>query len=294
MKKVLIITLIACMVIGTLSACGASSKSAAAKVENAAQTEANNSGSSGKTEASSKTESAGGSSNAIYKESGSELTYFLSALMDPEKAFNDAIGETEITDMDIMNAQMARVLPNLELLTLPQYDMLSAEDLPKKEGKLMMAGYDGIREKSGNKIKFSASYTFPEDSGINKKGDRYAEKGTLDMATNILVMESTTERDGKMISRAVFEAVILEDGTNIVQYLNVGKMMEDYKKSTNAVFKRYNKNEYLAITAEFEGDMDFKYDSIAGKGDLQPEAMAKNYMITRKFTVKDGKVDISK
>lgn len=174
------------------------------------------------------------------------------------------------------------------------YDILSVEDLPKEEGKLMLSGMDAVRERNGKEIKFSAGRTFTEETGTYKSGDKISEKGSLDMQTNTLTIEQKIESGGKTVNRTVFESVVLKDGTCLIQYLNAVNSMDGSRVSTNAVFKHYNKGEYTAVVANFDGKIDFTYDSIAGKGDIQPEDMAKNYKVTGKFTVKGGKVEFAK
>lgn len=291
MKKIIIIALIACMAISILSGCG--SKPADANGDNTVQTEVKNSDSPDNGESS--PDSSSVDPGGIYKTAGSELTDFQDALLNSEKVFEDALGSEEISSTATLDAQMAIALPNMAILSLSFYDLLSTEDVPKAEGKLALSGFDGVREKSSDEIKFSANHTYTEDTSMNKVGDKYSEKGSLNTKTNTLVIELISERDGKTTSRTVYEAVILKDGTYIIQYFNAAvSTKEDASVNTTAVFKRFNNNEYVAVTGDFEGKTDFSYDSIAGKGDLQPDAMAKNYSVTGKFTVKDGKAVFSK
>ena len=300
MRKFIIIALIASMAIVTLSACGI--KSTGANKDNSVKSNVNNSNSSSNGENKQKVNSpkdgpssTSGNLGGIYKTAGDELTDFANALQESEEAFDKVIDSGKTDDMAELDAFISKSLPGLALISLPQYDMLPGENLPKKEGKMMLSGYEGVREKSGDEIKFSASYTATEDSNIDKKGDKYSEKGSLNTKTNTLVLESNYDRGGKTITHIVFEAVILKDGTYIIQYLKAANSLkEDASIDTSGVFKRYNKNEYVAVISKFDGKMDFKYDSIVGKGDLQPDTMAKNYKVTGKFTVKDGKSVFSK
>lgn len=291
MKRIIIALLIACMLIGVLSACGSGAKAADAKTDSTTQAEAKNTDNPDDT---GKAAEEGGSSGSIYTTPGDELTDYLNALTKPEEEYINSITGIEASDMETMGAQMTIAFPNVAVLSLPMYDILSVEDLPREEGKMMLSGMDAVREKSGKEIKFSAGRTYTEDTETYKSGDKISEKGSLDMQTNTLTIELKIESGGKVINRTVFESVILKDGTCLIQYLNAANLMDGSKVSTNAVFKRYNKGEYTAVVAGFDGKTDFSYDSIAGKGDIQSEEMAKNYKVTGKFTVRDGKVEFTK
>jgi hypothetical protein len=169
------------------------------------------------------------------------------------------------------------------------------EDLPKEEGDLMLYGYPGVREKSGDEIKFSGEKKYTEDAQSYKAGDVFSEKGSLNTSTNTLLYESKTERAGSIIDRMVLEVVILKDGTYLLQYREFFQSEREGEPSNvNAVFKRFNKNEYSAITADMQGNADFIYDSIAGRGDMQAEAMAKDCNITGKFAVTGGNASFAK
>ena len=297
MKKIIILVLMIALILSLLTGCGKagaiigdSSEQAAADgnvdkdTENTGDKENNDNGSGSK--------KAGG----IYKEAGEELGDYTTAVTDAEKPFSKVIEDSLADeDMDTLSAEMSMAIPNLTIAGLGMYDILSMEDLPKEEGKLMLSGYAGVREKNGSEIKFSSGITYDEDKGMNKKGDKISEQGTLNTSTNALFIESKKERDGKVFSRTIMETVILDNGTYLVQYISVtGSFRESDPPKKVAVFKRYNKDEYITLTTTFEGGTDFTYDSIAGKGDLQPDAMARNYTINGRFTVKGGKVEFAK
>lgn len=246
--------------------------------------------------ASSKGVSGSGGSDAIYKTAGSELTDYAASFLELQEIFEEALKEgIPEEDMDVLRAQMVRTGCDLILATLGPYDVLDLGDEAREEGELMLSGIAAVREKDGNKITFSANHEYTEENGLNKAGDIYSEQGTLDISANTLVYESTTQREGKLFSRTVAEAVILDNGVHLFQYFHAAGSSTENKPSTmTAVFKRYNKDEYSAVTAEFEGETDFTYDSIIGKGDIQTDAMAKNYTVNGVFTVKDGKAVFSK
>lgn len=297
MKKIIVLALIAALILSLFTGCGKAGAIAGGASEQAeAGDNADKATGNDNAKADSNKGSGGGKSSSIYKEAGMELGDYTTAVTDAEKPFSDAI-EEGITDddMDTLSAEISIAVPNLSIAGFSFYDMISIEDMPKEKGKLMLSGNEGVREKNGNEIKFSSGTTYDEDKGMNKKGDKVSEQGTLNTSSNTLVYESKLERDGKIVSHTIMETAILDNGTYLVQYISVS---ESYRESDPpsrvAVFKRYNKDEYIALTATFEGGTDFIYDSIAGKGDIQPEAMAKNYTINGRFTVKGGKVEFAK
>jgi hypothetical protein len=188
---------------------------------------------------------------------------------------------------------MTLAMPELALALLGEYDILTIGDAPKKEGKLMLSGYHGVREKSGSMIKFAADMEYTEDTGMNKKGDRITEQGSLDMSSNSLIYERKVENGGKLLSRMILESVVQKDGTCILQYFSAGAGLSG-NASGEAVFKRYNSSGYTALVAGMDANTDFKYASIIGKGDIQPDAMAANCTIKARFTAKDGKAEVAK
>lgn len=245
-------------------------------------------------EASANAPSASKPASAIYQEPGAELSEFTAAIVSSEETFDGPLNSSDKVPMD---AQMDRVTPNLALITPPQYDLLSMEDEAREEGKLMISGYDGIREKSGNIIKFSGKYVYQEDSqfGTNKKGDVVTEQGSLDTNSNTFIYESKLERGGQILDRTVYEGVILPDGTYLIQYICASQSSSDPSAiDCTAVFKRYNSNEYTAILANSDKGIDFTYDSLAGKGDVKAEDMAKAFSIKGKIIVSGGNVSYEK
>ena len=143
--------------------------------------------------------------------------------MDSEKVFDDIISSGRTDDMVELDASISKSLPGLELLSLPQYDMLPGEDLPKKEGEMMLSGYEGVREKSGDEIKFSASYTAKEDSNIDKKGDKYSEKGSLNTKTNTLILWNRTAVNIIMLQNLLdVEHLIICNIKACVAYAKIG------------------------------------------------------------------------
>ncbi len=290
MKKVIALILTAFLIVGLFAGCGSGKSQAgnapgAGSVQVAGEAALKADGDSGED---------AGISGVEYTEGGVELTDYVNALSNAEKPFADLF-ESSLTDpdMDTLSAQMTLAMPGLALALLGEYDILSIGDAPKKEGKLMLSGYHGVREKSGNVIKFAADMEYTEDTGMNKKGDRITEQGSLDMSTNSLLYERKVENGGKLLSRMILESVILKDGTCILQYFSAGAGLSG---STNgeAVFKRYDSSGYTALVASMDANTDFKFDSIIGKGDVQPDAMAANCTIKARFTAKDGKVEVAK
>lgn len=107
--------------------------------------------------------------------------------------------------------------------------------------------------------------------------------------------KSSLDRDGEVLDRTEFEAVILPDGTLLFQFFH---MEHPELNSTNrgnyAAFKRISSDSYSCIVTEIGSKFDFSYDSIIGKGDMKTEKMAQSYMAyesTRIFTVEDCHVE---
>ncbi|NTV89213.1 MAG: hypothetical protein HGA22_02445 [Clostridiales bacterium] len=282
MKKSLALVLSVILLLGVLTACGqattgnnpASEASEASAVQPAAAGE-------------NKSAAEAGSSD-IYKTKGSELTDFLNAFTSTEGLFEEPMNAIDSGNSAF--AQVDRVSVNMAMLTLPQYDILSTEDLPKEEGTLMLSGFTGVREKSGDVVTFSSKTEYTEDQFNYKKGDIFNEEGSLNTSTNTLVLEQKRIRDGSVIVRIVLEAVILKNGTYLVQYLNVSASpTEGAEPNTTAVFKRFNQKEYSAVIADMNPDTAFTFKSIAGAGDVKPDDMASGYKITSRFEVRDGK-----
>lgn len=306
MKKILIIMLLVTMLLFIMTACGGTGStketgngdpaanvgpSGADKGEDGNNVPADEGGNASDSGSS----PAGNGAGGIYKTSGNELSDFSTSFTETETPYSDSISSLESPSMDTLSVTMAVMMPNLDLAMLAGYDILSVDDLPKEEGKLLLSDLEGVREKSGDKINFSASHTYDEDGNVNKKGDKVTEKGVLDTSKNELTFEFSTERGGKLINRTVMEAVILKDGTHLMQYFKVAEGYSEGSPATaSAVFKRFSKDDYKGISAKFDPNYDFKYDSILGKGDIQPEAMAKNYTIEGTLTVAGGKVDFKK
>ena len=291
MKKIIALFLTAFLLVGLFAGCGSGkSQAGSAPVAGSVQV-------AGETAGGGADVDNGGNAGNLgveYTEGGLELTDYSSALSNAEKPFADLF-EKSITDpdMDILSAQMTLAMPELALALICEYDVLSIGDAPKKEGTLMLSGYHAVREKSGNVIKFDADMEYTEDTGMNKKGDKITEQGSLDMSKNSLIYERKVENGGNLLSRTIIESVILKDGTCILQYFSTGNGLSG-NANGEAVFKRYDSNGYTALVAGVDAKTDFKYDSIIGKGDIQPDAMAANCTIKARFTAKGGKAEVTK
>lgn len=239
-----------------------------------------------------------GITGSIYKTPGQELTDFYDALGEPEKPYDDIIKNDEAiaSDMEALRIDALRLVPWGVMTYLLEFDAIEGTG-DKKQGTLPMSGYEGIREKSGSEIRFSAKHEYTADEGTNKQGDKGRLQGVLDTSSNTLTFEFKTERDGKVVRRVVLEAMILPDGTCISQYLTVSKpigLRESDQVTKAAVFKRYGKEGYSAVAATFDSDFDFTYNSIVGKTGITPEEMSKEYKVDGIITVKDGKAAFEK
>ena len=232
--------------------------------------------------------------DGIYEEPGEELEDFYNAVNSAAGAFERAANTYDTTDLEL-DPRGDLLAMTLDMVMIVQYDYIQPGDNAKEVGQV--AKGDAVREKNGDVITFSRKKVMEEDGfgGTQKKGDIISEGGTLNTSTNTLSYEAKTERDGALISRSVAECVILEDGTYLVQTLK--KLKPIHERATDrgvAWFGRFNNNELEIIKAYFDPDVNFTYDSIAGKTDAAPESMAEGYKKATKMVVKDGKVEMTK
>ena len=106
--------------------------------------------------------------------------------------------------------------------------------------------------------------------------------------------DAEREKNGDVITFSR-KKVMEEDGTYLVQ--TIRKLNPINERATDrgiAWFGRFNNNELEIIKAYFDPDVNFTYDSIAGKTDAAPESMAEGYKKATKMVVKDGKVEMTK
>jgi hypothetical protein len=226
----------------------------------------------------------------IYQEAGMELNDFYAAFNDGMGAFEAAVNAFETDDFELMNVGGDFISPTAQIVSMTQFDYLQDGDNAHEEGK--NGKFDAVRDRDGDVITFSQSMTREEDGfgPTAKKGDVVSEVGTLNTATNTLVMESKTERDGAVIARSVIEVVMLPDGTFIAQQFEKPQAPEDdrIEDKGRAYFVRFTANELELVAAEFAPDVNFAYESIVGQTDVTLESMAEGYTKVRQLNVKDG------
>lgn len=226
----------------------------------------------------------------IYEEAGSELQNFYDAFNGGLAKFERAVNDFETDDFELFDVGWDYQAAATVIVTITQYDYLEPGDNAREEGK--MGEYEGLREKNGDVITFQKTMTRAEDGfgGNSKKGDVIKENGSLNTATNTLYVETTTEREGAVVARSVCE-VIIQDGQAISQVLQKPMPPTDGRIEDKglAYFMCFDENQLEVIAASFAPDVNFTYNSIAGKTDVTPESMTQGYNKIRRLTVAGDK-----
>jgi len=296
MRKTISLMLVCLMLVTLFTGCGG--KAPAQSSERAASTSepasSSNAAENPPAENKAPEPTASDTSDGIYEEPGEELEDFYNAVNSAAGAFEGAANSYDTTDLEL-DPRGDLLAMTSDIVMMVQYDYIQPGDNAMEVGQV--AKGDAEREKNGDVITFSRKKVMEEDGfgGTQKKGDIISEGGTLNTSANTLFYEAKTERDGALISRKVAECVILEDGTYLVQ--TIRKLNPINERATDrgiAWFGRFNNNELEIIKAYFEPDVNFTYDSIAGKADATPESMAEGYKKATKMVVKDGKVEMTK
>lgn len=221
----------------------------------------------------------GNSKGGIYTKPGDELTDFMDAFNDAIDPYEGPINHFETDDFSLFNVTMDYVIPQLYISLIGKYDLLAV--FGTEEGE--------YRNATGSVIAFGKEYVRAENgfSPNDKKGDKIVEKGSLDTGTNTLKLDEYVERDGKKVFRTVTEAVLLSDGSFIVQTLQAPHSKENIstKDAGKAYFMVFGNGRLEMIHAEFPYDFDFTYTSISGKAGITVEDMADGYEKIRNLTV---------
>lgn len=224
----------------------------------------------------------------IYKEVGEELTDFFSAFESSMNVYEPAVNAFETEDFEIFDAASDYLISLAYIGNIASYDYSASSG--NDEGK--------VREESGGVVTFSQNLTRTKDgfSPNDKTGDVVSMSGTLDTSTNTLLFESSVQRDDAVITRMVTEAVMLSDGTFLVQLLNkpIPQTDRGIADKGEAYFVRCGKDKLEIIKASFAPDVNFTYTSIAGKTDSKPEDMAQGYEKIRKMTAEGGNANVEK
>ena len=224
----------------------------------------------------------------IYKEVGEELTDFFSGFESAMNVYEPAINAFETEDFEIFDAASDYLVSLAYIGNVASYDYTASPG--NDEGK--------VREESGGVITFSQNLTRTKD-GFNpndKTGDVVSMSGSLDTSTNTLLFESSVQRDDAVITRMVTEAVMLSDGTFLVQLLKkpIPQTDRGIEDKGEAYFVRCGKDKLEIIKATFAPDVNFTYTSIEGKTDSTPEDMAQGYEKIRKTTAEGGEAKVEK
>lgn len=282
MKKLIAITLILVLAL-SLTACGGSENTN--KPSDGNQTAASQSGGAKENKNKSSNETAApvssdtGTSGGIYKKAGSELTDFFSAYDGAIDKFEGPVNKLTTEDFDLFDITMDYLVPSLQIAFVGIYDSIEILGISKGEYK----------ETNGNIITFGKKYTRDQDgfSPNDIKGDVVVEEGVLDTSANTLSLEAYIERDGEKVHRAVTEAVMLPDGSFLVQTLmkTFSQAERGIEDTGRAYFIVCGKDKLEVIKATFPPDVNFTYGSIAGKGKITSEDMAEGYEKVRKLTV---------
>lgn len=229
------------------------------------------------------------SKGGIYTEPGMEMSDFYIAFNEAMGRFERAVNDYETDDFDLFNVGGDFLVPTLNIVNITLYDYLEPGDNAKETGK--NGKFDAVREKNGNIITYSESMTREED-GFGRddlKGDVIENHGTLNTETNTLILEGTTTRDGQIIARSVNEVVMLPDGTFLAQCIDKPKKPSDDRIEDKGIarFVYCSKDKLEIITAHFESDVNFTYDSIVDNPDATPETMSEGYKKVRQLIVED-------
>lgn len=235
------------------------------------------------------------SKDGIYTEPGMELTDFYDAFNGAMARFEKAINIYEPDDFELFDIAFDYIAATSNIVSITQFDYLEPGDNVKETGK--NGKFDAVREKKGNIITFSESMTREEDGlgSDDLKGDVIEIHGTLDTETNTLILEDTTKRDGQIIARTVNEVVMLPDGTFLAQIIDKPKKPRDdrIEDKGTAHFIHCSKDNLEIITADFEPDVNFTYESIVGNADATPESMSEGYKRVRQL-IAEGDVATAK
>ncbi len=229
------------------------------------------------------------SKGGIYTEPGMEMSDFYSAFNEAMGRFERAVNSYEPDDFDLFDVGSDFIVPTLNIVSISQYDYLESGDNAKETGN--NGDFDAVREKNGSNITFSQSMT-REENGFgrdNLKGDVIESHGTLNTETNTLILEGTTTRDGQIIARSVNEVVMLPDGTFLAQCIDKPMKPSDDRVEDKGIarFVYCSKDKLDIITAHFEPDVNFAYESIVDNTGATPESMSEGYKKVRQLLVED-------
>ena len=185
-----------------------------------------------------------------------------------------------------------------------QFDMLNPTNQDGRfEGKLALAGFQGIVERAGAKITFGYDDKLAKDGfgPTAKAGDHLVAVGSLALDKEYYVFEESTERAGKKISREHSEFKRLADGTMICLDLNGGGFdgRGQEEVSDSAIYLHNGPGRYDFVIGKAKTGPEFKTLSFADKGDLTKEQAlalfkAAGYAIETSGGIQGGKLVVDK
>lgn len=228
------------------------------------------------------------SNGSIYDTPGEELISFVDAYDLAIDPFERPMNEFETDDFSLFEVTMDYITPLAYISTIGMYDLL--EVFGTDEGE--------YRKEAGGVITFGKEYIRDENgfSPNDQQGDKVVEKGSLDTKSNTLKLEQSVERDGEIMRRLVLETALLPNGTWVSQVFHVNFSMADrgIEDAGMAYLMSFDKDTLEMLTAKFDYDFDFTYNSIEGKSNIGVEDMAEGYELLRGLTIKNGKAEARK
>jgi hypothetical protein len=226
-------------------------------------------------------------------------------ISDMSEAWSDLYNQNEA----VVNAYEG--MPIMGLVTAPttfiatvQFDIMNPDNRDGRfEGKMMLAGYQGFVEKSGDMITFGWDDKLAKD-GFGpgaKAGDRMVGNGRLELAKEYYVSETFTERAGKKIARTYHEFKRLSDGSMIclAQTGQAFNMRGDAENRDEIIFIHNGPGRLDFVIAKAASGPAFQSISFAEKGDLtKAQALdlfkAAGYTIDKSGGIQDGSLIVDK
>jgi len=172
------------------------------------------------------------------------------------------------------------------------FDTLTLEKGDVFKGKLMFSGIDAWKKVKGDMVEFGYDYTYLEDKGQSKNGDRIIAKGKLGKANNSLIYEVSSENSGKVINKHIIEITRNSDTSYSSQsyFLDIGSNDGMDKNHLTGYLTWFNDKDIISYLVEKDiPDINFTYNTIFSKKNIKPEEMAKGAKVIMKISFIDGK-----
>lgn len=199
---------------------------------------------------------------------------------------------------------MDLIRPSAAFVSGVQYDLLNLERKDGRfNGELLFAGYQGFVEKDGPNLKFGYDEVLEKDGfGIySMAGDRKVENGVCDLDKAYFYSEEYTERQGKIITRTIYEFRQEKDGSMSCFVLSGDSLdvrgKETETKESEYLFFRNGKGQYDFVIAKGEEGPDFKVLSLKDHENLTKEKAielfeAAGYVVKKSGGIVDGKLTL--